>query len=396
MPSKSMSRHWPSLTVISTLVNSESSSIRIEGCRPTAPWMDRSARERMRRASRIACDTPYRCRRVRKTAAGLFASGPRYSFAFVDHALGKVRRRTSSSMMSSRKRVERWYHSSQVAARSRSRDGLSPVRRRYPATARAKRYRFPVRKRRAFRRIVCQDGKELSGCSAASSFQIDSIWAFEASRYGRRSASRRASADSGSEAVIRSRFWRLEPARGRRAHDDTPVLELFDRGRPREEHRGLQFLDHRAELRHDGVRGDLRGLEHRLRHARHRGAKRDPFRRIQPAPNATGRDERQAHGGETDRGGRRDPPVPERGPEPFFQRRGLLSRAVVLDRGERGPAESTHVDRLDAHLLEERRRLSRDPGAGLLRHDREFRGEAANRRETAFRPPVPFRLDDLL
>src|SRR5436189_92725 len=228
MPSKSKSRPWPSPTIRSTLVNSERSSRRTEGCKPTAPSMDRSASERMRRASRIACETPYRCRRVRKTAA-------------------------------------------------------------------AKRSRFPVRKRRAFRYIVCEDGKELSGYSAANSFQIDSIWAFEASRYGRRSASRRASADSGSEAVIRSRFWRLEPARGRRAHDDTPVLELLDRGRPREEHRGLQFLDHRTELRHDRVRGDLRGLEHRLRHARHRGAKRDPFRRIEPAPNATGCDERQAH-----------------------------------------------------------------------------------------------------
>src|SRR5207237_526364 len=169
MPSKSMSRPWPSLTIRSTLVNSERSSRRTEGCKPTAPSMDRSASERMRGASRIACETP-------------------------------------------------------------------------------------------FRGYLEKDGKQVSGGPPANSSHIASIWAFEASRYGRRSASRRASADSGSEAVIRSRFWRLEPARGRRAHDDTPVLELLDRGRPREEHRGPQFLDHRTELRHDRLRGDFRSI----------------------------------------------------------------------------------------------------------------------------------------
>src|SRR5437899_3183816 len=391
-----MSSPWPSLRIRSTWVNSERSSSRTDGWRSVAASMARSASDRMRSASRIAWDTPYRWRWVRKPTAGRFASGPRYSFASADHALGNVRRRTSSSMMSSRNSVYRWYHSSHVAARSKPRGGRSPVRSRNPASARAYRYRFPSVNSRAFRRIVFEEGNAPTGCSAANSSQTERIAAFDASRYGFRSGSTRGSAPCDSTVAMRSRLSGLEPTRCRRADDDRTILELLDRSRSGQEHRGLEFLDDGAEFRRHRVRGDLRGFEHRFRHTCHRGAEGDSSGDIESAPHAARGDERQADIGQQNRGGGRDPPVPERCAEALFQGRGLLPRPVVLDRGERGSPEPAHVDRLRAGRLEFLGDVARNPSARLLRHDREPRRERFDRREASFRPPVSLGLDDLL
>src|SRR6184192_405597 len=146
----------------------------------------------------------------------------------------------------------------------------------------------------------------------------------------------------------------------------------------------------------DRVGGDLRGLEHRLRHPGHRRPQGDPLCGIEAAPDAAGRDERQAHVGEPDRRRCRDAPIPERGPQAFLQARRLLPRPVVFHRGERGAPEAADVDRLDAGLLESGRRLPRDPRAGLLRHDGELRREGPDGREATLSPAVSFRLHDLL
>src|SRR2546427_11919850 len=270
-----MSRPWPSLRTRSTSVSSARRRSRTESSSPSAASIARSARERIRSESRIACEAPYRVLRFRKTTPGFAASLPRYRREFVDHAEGNVRRRTSSSMMSSRNSVYRWYHSSHVAARSKPRGGRSPVRSRNPASASAYRYRFPSVNSRAFRRIVFEEGNAPTGCSAANSSQTERIAAFDASRYGFRSGSTRGSAPCDSTVAMRSRLSGLEPTRGRRADDDRTILELLDRSRSGQEHRGLEFLDDGAEFRRHRVRGDLRGFEHRFRHTCHRGAEGD-------------------------------------------------------------------------------------------------------------------------
>src|SRR3989442_932464 len=55
----------------------------------------------------------------------------------------------------------------------------------------------------------------------------------------------------------RSRLSGLEPARGRRTHDDGTLLQRLDRRRTGEEHRRLQFLDDGAELLNRGINGNL-------------------------------------------------------------------------------------------------------------------------------------------
>src|SRR2546428_2474757 len=344
----------------------------------------------------MACDTPYRWRWVRKTTAGRSPPEPRYNFASVAHALVIVDGRRSASRMSSRKSVYRWYHSSHVRARSKPGDGRSPVSNRNPASARAYRYRFPSVNSRAFRRIVFEEGDAPTGCSAANSSQIERIAAFDASRYGFKSGSSRDAACGDSTVAMGSRLSGLEPTRGRRADDNWTILELLDRSGSGQEPRGLDFLDDGAEFHRHRVRGDLRGFEHRLRHARHRGAEGDSSGDIEAAPDAARSDERQSDIGQPNRGGGRDPPVPERRAEALLRGRGLLPRAVVLDRGERGPPEPAHVDRLRAGRFDFLGDVARNPGARLLRHDREPRRGRFDRREASFRPPVSLRLDDLL
>src|SRR5438034_457003 len=56
--------------------------------------------------------------------------------------------------------------------------------------------------------------------------------ALERSRYGFSRDSSRASADAETVEVMRSRFPRLEPTQGRRAHDDLPLLDFRNRGPP--------------------------------------------------------------------------------------------------------------------------------------------------------------------
>src|SRR5207245_9999897 len=130
-----------------------------------------------------------------------------------------------------------------------------PVRSRNPASAMAYRYRFPSVNSRAFRRVVFEEGNAPTGCSAANSSQTERIAAFDASRYGFRSGSTRGSAPCDSTVAMRSRLSGLEPTRGRRADDDRTILELLDRSRSGQEHRGLRFFGYGVAV----VRVLLRG-----------------------------------------------------------------------------------------------------------------------------------------
>src|SRR2546428_1136246 len=91
---------------------------------------------------------------------------------------------------------------------------MRPLRPSYPDTARAKRYRFPAIKIRAFRFRVWVEGNLDSRCSSRYALSWARISWLERSRYGARSLSRRDRGATGTPSLLPQ----VDPVRGWTVH----------------------------------------------------------------------------------------------------------------------------------------------------------------------------------